>query len=136
MFANLLLKFSHAMEKLFSVIIHACDIHFPNGPMSLYHQATTASIILTIFYGYTSRPACVYIMLQNLPIMLFSISQVFCLLCSFLCFPNMHELAMLIIFANYVENWSRKAIHFNAATQPDYLALPPSTTHVINLVMF
>ena len=29
-------------------------------------------------------------MLQNLPIMLFSISQIFCLLCSFLCFPNMN----------------------------------------------
>ena len=28
---------------------------------------------------------------------------------------------MLIIFANYV---SRKAIDFNAAAQPDYLALP------------
>ena len=49
-------------------------------------------------------------MLQNLPI---SISQIFCLLCSCLCFPNM---IMLIIML--------KAINFNAAAQPDYLALP------------
>ena len=32
----------------------------------------------------------VSIRLRNSPIMLFSISQIFCLLCSFLCFPNMN----------------------------------------------
>ena len=62
-------------------------------------------------------------MLQNLPIMLFSISQIFCLLCSFLCFLNMNYAD------NYVENSSRKAINFNATAQPDYLALP---YHVCN----
>ena len=39
----------------------------------------------------------VSIMLQNLPIMLFSISQIFCLLCSFLWLPNM----------NYADNFCR-----------------------------
>ena len=47
----------------------------------------TAAIQITIAI-YTSRPES--IMLQNLPIMFFGISLIFCLLCLFLCFLDMH----------------------------------------------
>ena len=39
------------------------------------------------------------IMLQNLPIMLFGISPIFCLLCLFLCFSEMHYAFILCVYS-------------------------------------
>ena len=48
------------------------------------------------------RPSVLYrlesIMLQNLPIMLFGISQIFCPLCLFVCFSEMHYVFILCFF--------------------------------------
>ena len=52
----LLLKFSHAMEKLFSAIIHAC-IHVPNGPIEgpVYQQRLQQASLYTLKLMATSH---------------------------------------------------------------------------------
>ena len=82
------------------------------------------------------------IMLQNLPIMLFDISPIFCLLCLFLCFLDMHYAFILCVFSlcrevlHMIEYCKWKSVTSTANSNSLKLGCAPDLVDILEQVVW